>query len=130
MKAKKAGAEAAHSLTKTLKGFPNQKTMNSKYLDNLLSSERFRQDLDLFLDMNFLPNYTDRRRKKIDNLVDKLRKKFLDNGDSSLTDLRNYLEKNSKCKLPWSNYELQLARKSVKELLSQKSKSPAGATFN
>lgn len=100
--------------------FPNQKTMNSKYLDNLLKSRKFREDLALFLDLHFLPNYTERRRKKIDNLVDKLKKKFIEDKNKSLSDMRNYLEKNSKCKLPWSNYELQLARNSVKQLLDEK----------
>lgn len=103
------------------KCIPNQKTMNSKYLDNLLSSPLFRQDLDIFLDMNFLCNYTSRRRKKIDNLVEKLKKKFLlTDEQDSLSELTDYLQKNSKCKLPWSNYELQLAQKSVKQLLNQK----------
>lgn len=88
------------------KGVPNQKTMNSKYLENLLSSQLFREDLKAFLEKLFVENYNDRRRKKIDNLIDKLRKKFLESATPSYEDLKNYLEKNSKCKLPWSNYEL------------------------
>ena len=98
---------------------PNQKTMNSKYLENLLSSRLFREDIKKYLEELFIDNYNERRRKKIDNLVDKLRKKFLNLPDS-YQPLKDYLEKNSKCKLPWSNYELQLAKDCVMQLVYQK----------
>lgn len=74
------------------KNLPNQKTMNSKYLDSLLSSSVFCVDLEQFLDQHFIENYTSRRRKKIDNLVEKLRKKFLlSDVQDRLTELTDYL---------------------------------------
>jgi len=93
--------------------------MNSRYLENLLSSGVFRDDLTNYLEDQFISNYNERRRKKIDNLVDKLRKKFLETSNSFHL-LKDYLEKNSKCKLPWSNYELELAKQCVILLIQEK----------
>lgn len=94
----------------------SQKTMNSRYLNNLLKSRLFAADLLKFLEHRFITKYTERRIKKVENLVEKLRKKFFLPEGEQIQELCTYLEKDSKCKLPWSNYELRLAKKSVIEL--------------
>jgi hypothetical protein len=96
----------------------NQKTMNSTYLENLLSSERFRQGLETYLNTDFVKGYKMRRRKKIDNFIEKLKKdKHMSQDHQRLAD---YLENNPKCKLPWSNKELQAAKDCVLQLIRQK----------
>ena len=102
------------------KGRSNQKTMNSKYLENQLTSDKFRVDLSEFLDKKFLRNYEEKRIKKIENFVEKIEKKFFTQEVPDIEALKDYLERNSKCKLPWSNYELKLARQSVLLLLDQR----------
>ena len=94
--------------------------MNSKYLENLLTSKLFEKDLINFLEKNFIKIYEEKRIKKIENFVEKIQKKFFESGDPDLSALKDYLENNSKCKLPWSNYELKLAKSSVMQLLQQK----------
>lgn len=98
----------------------NQKTMNSKYLDNLLISAKFSDDLINYLDFKFVQNYEEKRMKKIQNFVDKIEKKFLIDNATKHAELKDYLERNSKCKLPWSNYELKLAKQTVQQLLNQR----------
>lgn len=95
----------------------NQKTMNSTYLENLLSSERFRNGLEQYLNTDFINGYKMRRRKKIDNFIDKIKKENFFNQD--LVKLTNYLENNPKCKLPWSNKELMAAKNCVMSLIDQ-----------
>jgi hypothetical protein len=92
--------------------------MNSTYLENLLSSERFRAGLETYLNTDFIKGYKMRRRKKIDNFIDKLKKdkELSTNSDK----LANYLENNPKCKLPWSNKELVAAKTCVLQLIHNK----------
>lgn len=98
--------------------------MNSTYLENLLSSERFRNSLEAYLNQDFVKGYKCRRRKKIDNFIDKLRKDNFFSGD--LEKLRDYLENNPKCKLPWSNRELVSAKDCVLELVIMKKQQAQG----
>lgn len=65
-------------------------------------------------------NYEEKRIKKIENFVEKIEKKFFTQEVPDIEALKDYLERNSKCKLPWSNYELKLARQSVLLLLDQR----------
>jgi len=60
----------------TAKAGINQKTMNSKYLENLMSSPKFCKDLIEFLENKFIRQYEEKRSKKIENLVDRIKKKF------------------------------------------------------
>jgi len=60
----------------TAKAGINQKTMNSKYLENLMSSQKFCKDLIEFLENKFIRQYEEKRSKKIENLVDRIKKKF------------------------------------------------------
>jgi hypothetical protein len=92
--------------------------MNSTYLENLLSSEKFRSGLESYLNTDFIRGYKMRRRKKIDNFIDKLKKDNFFN--QNLEKLRNYLENNPKCKLPWSNKELNAAKTCVLQLIHNK----------
>lgn len=92
--------------------------MNSTYLENLLSSEKFRVGLETYLNTDFVKGYKMRRRKKIDNFIEKLKKdKSMSQNHQKLAD---YLENNPKCKLPWSNKELQAAKDCVLQLIRQK----------
>lgn len=92
--------------------------MNSTYLENLLSSEKFRQGLEIYLNTDFIKGYKMRRRKKIDNFIEKLKKdKAMSQNHTKLAD---YLENNPKCKLPWSNKELQAAKECVLQLIRAK----------
>lgn len=95
--------------------------MNSTYLENLLSSERFRGGLETYLNGDFIRGYKMRRKKKIDNFIDKLKK----DRELSLNHdrLANYLENNPKCKLPWSNKELIAAKNCVLQLIVHKRES-------
>lgn len=98
----------------------NQKTMNSKYLENLMTSKKFCSDLMDYLDKKFVSSYEDKRLVKIESFVDKVKTKFLEVETPNLEELKYYLERNSKCKLPWSNYELKIAKQNVLQLYKQR----------
>ena len=96
--------------------------MNSTYLENLLSSDRFREGLETYLNLDFIKGYKLRRKKKIENFIEKLKKDNFFN--QNLEKLTNYLENNPKCKLPWSNKELNSAKTCVMQLIINKKNNP------
>lgn len=102
------------------KSSAHQKTMNSRYLENLMVSTKFCDDLISYLETSFVSAYAEKRVLKIHNFIEKLTKKFFSNSQVDIQALKYYLQQNSKCKLPWSNSELLIAKATVISLYNQR----------
>ena len=112
------------------KGRAGLKSLNSTYIDLILSSERFRNDCIEFLEYCFVQDYQKTRYHKIEKLLKQITKVVesawmaynssqLSNKnfskDQSLKEFVNskvkeHILSNSKSKLPWSNTELDEAK--------------------
>jgi DNA-dependent RNA polymerase auxiliary subunit epsilon len=110
---------------KTFKGQAlfNPKTINTKYVSNIMKSNRFHTDFTEFLEHHFLDDYKKTRQFKIQKVVEKCYECFgKKKGSGGFDEVQKYIEHNPKCKLPWSDIELVHARDSVKMLLYNKVK--------
>jgi len=109
------------------------KSLNSTYIDLILSSEVFRQDAMCFLEEVFVQDYIKTRYKKLDKMLKQLKKIISTTYEGiqqtaatdscfgyppSAADIKYLINKevkqhllfNSKTKLPWTNLELEEAR--------------------
>ena len=98
----------------------NPKTINSKYVTNVLKSKDFLTHFQDFLENHFLTDYNKSREYKIQKVVEKCYECFTKKNKGGEEDVKKYVEKNPKCKLPWSDQELIAARKCVRELIEKK----------
>ena len=68
-----------------------------------------------------MEDYNKQREFKIEKVVDKCYEFFTtDDAITGINNVKEYVEKNAKCKLPWSDTELIAARESVRQLLHNK----------
>ena len=100
----------------------NPKTINSKYVTNIMKSTRFREDFEDFLHKKFILDYNKSRKFKIQKVVEKCIECFNKKKGGGIEEVQKYIERNPKCKLPWSDRELVAARQSVDQLLKNKLK--------
>jgi DNA-dependent RNA polymerase auxiliary subunit epsilon len=101
----------------------NPKTINTKYVSNIMKSNKFHTDFTDFLEHHFLDDYKKTRQFKIQKVVEKCYECFgKKKGSGGFDEVQKYIEQNPKCKLPWSDIELVHARDSVKMLLYNKVK--------
>ena len=101
---------------------PGLKSLNTTYIDLILTSDKFKVDTIDYLDNVFLKECQKARVKKIAKLMTKLNSLAKDACKKSCnlpisgqveavnSALRNYLVENPKSKLPWTDSELQEAR--------------------
>eukprot|EP01015_Nassula_variabilis_P023904 TRINITY_DN4513_c0_g1_i10.p1 TRINITY_DN4513_c0_g1~~TRINITY_DN4513_c0_g1_i10.p1 ORF type:complete len:301 (+),score=36.81 TRINITY_DN4513_c0_g1_i10:191-1093(+) len=112
-------------IKKSKKG--SQRTYNQNYLKLTLKSQSFREDLLAYVQSQFLEEQQVSRDKKIDELLKKCRKLLAKLGkgekdrEVQLEELKKYILNNSKMKLPWSNSELNSAKKYFETMISQQS---------
>lgn len=111
-------------LSKTFKGqnLFNPKTINSRYVTNIMKSELFKAHFQDFLENQFVTDYNKSREFKIQKVVEKCYECFGKKKGGGFEEVQRYIEQNPKCKLPWSDNELVSARESVKQLLANKLK--------
>lgn len=111
-------------LSKTFKGqnLFNPKTINSRYVTNIMKSELFKGHFQDFLENQFVTDYNKSREFKIQKVVEKCYECFGKKKGGGFEEVQRYIEQNPKCKLPWSDNELISARESVKQLLANKLK--------
>ena len=101
----------------------NPKTINSRYVLNIMKSEVFYNHFVEFLDNFFVMDYNKTREFKIEKVVQKCEESFQKKkGNFGYDEVRKYVEQNPKCKLPWSDKELKSAQESVRQLLCNKLK--------
>lgn len=122
---KKDGVEEEMGLDPNSSNFKSQslfnpKTINSKYVTNVLKSKLFLQNFQDFLGNHFMTDYNKSREYKIQKVVEKCYECFTKKNRGGYEEVQKYVEKNPKCKLPWSDQELEAARKCVRELIEKK----------
>lgn len=100
----------------------NPKTINSRYVTNIMKSALFKAHFEDFLENQFVTDYNKSREFKIQKVVEKCYECFNKKKGGGYEEVQKYIEQNPKCKLPWSDSELVSARESVKQLLANKLK--------
>lgn len=99
----------------------NPKTINSRYVSSIMKSPKFVKDFNDYLENEFMEDYGKTREYKISKVLEKCYD-FLEKKKSGANKIKEYIENNPKCKLPWSDRELNTAKSSVYQLLNHKIK--------
>lgn len=100
--------------------------MTIAYARNFIKSESFFSDFTQYLEDIFMMRECLLRDEKIKIVIDKCYHIFSDmklyktNTKVGLENIKKYLEKNSKCKLPWTDNEIRTAKNCVKDLIEKK----------
>jgi hypothetical protein len=89
-----------------------------------MKSKKFLNDFNYYLDHEFMQDYGKTRDYKISKVLEKCYE-FLDKKKTGAVRVKEYIELNPKCKLPWSDKELKIAKESVFQLLTHKIKNKA-----
>lgn len=97
----------------------NPKTINIKYVVSIMKSKAFFDDFVEYVNENFIDDYETTINFKIGKVLEKC-SSYLEEGDKGYAEVKEYIELNSKCKLPWSTHELEIAKQSVMHLLNDK----------
>jgi hypothetical protein len=94
------------------------KTINTAYIENIAKSSTFVNDFLSYLN-NFLEGeYREVIDLKIKGLIQRWENDYMDNNQNEkvIEEISNYIEKNKKCKLPWTMKEVDEAIMSVRKL--------------
>jgi len=94
------------------------KTINNTYIQNICKSKNFKKDFSEYLDRSLLREYQESIKLKIKNLITRWVKEIrvATDKNAATTQICAYIEKNKKCKLPWSVKEVSEAIRSVNAL--------------
>jgi hypothetical protein len=102
------------------------KTINSAYIDSISKSKSFVDAFLYYLTENLEAEYREIIDSKIHGLFNKWEHEYQEAApkekDKVVDDICAYIEKNKKCKLPWTVREVQEAIMSVRKLFEQPSK--------
>ena len=102
-------------LYKTLNKNPAYKTVNNKYMALIFSSSQFKSDFFNFLKNEFKKTYNDAVPGKLHKFFRKLRTELLNfdplrrDGEDAIERFSRRLQRNRKCKLPWTYREISCA---------------------
>lgn len=99
----------------------NPKTINTRYVASIMKSKKFVNDFNDYLENEFMNDYSESRKYKITKVLEKCYD-FLNKKKTGAMKVKEYIELNPKCKLPWSDLELTTAKESVYHLLNEKIK--------
>lgn len=100
----------------------NPRTINASYVESVLSSAKFEKEFEDYVDNIFVREYTRTRESKICRIAEKCLQFFIEYPERGEEMVRDYVVKNKKCKLPWTNRELFQAVGSVKSAIMDKGK--------
>ena len=94
------------------------KTINNTYIQNICRSKNFKKDFSEYLDKSLLKEYQESIKLKIKNLIARWTKelKLANDKVAAAGLICSYIEKNKKCKLPWTVKEVNEAIRSVNGL--------------
>jgi hypothetical protein len=94
------------------------KTINSSYIENIAKSQKFVTDFLKYLNKYLEKEYLEVIDGKINGLIQKWDHEYEESkqNEKTIEDICNYIEKNKKCKLPWTLKEVQEAILSVRKL--------------
>jgi len=120
---KKVADERGISITKFYKpNFTNklqnvEKTFNTHFISHIQLSPIFMHDFGYALS-TFVPMHLDLIDKKLKSLFMKWEEQLTTetNTEETLRSISNYIMKSSKCKLPWSKKEIEVAHRTVAHL--------------
>lgn len=99
----------------------NPKTINAKYVQNVTRSEVFLADFRDYLEKEFIKDYSKTIDFKIGKVIEKCND-LISKKRNGIANVKDYVEQNPKCKLPWTHRELDAARISVRDLIDNKLK--------
>ena len=107
-----------HPKNSKVKSKTGPKTINNTYIQNICKSKLFKKDFADYLDKRLLPEYQESIKLKIKNLIARWSKELKGSSDKTAasTDICGYVERNKKCKLPWSVKEVSEAIRAVNAL--------------
>lgn len=83
-----------------------------------MKSKKFYDDFVSYVENNFIDDYSATIEFKISKVLDKCLASV--ENKKGYQDIKEYIELNSKCKLPWSRHELEKAKDTVLALLKDK----------
>lgn len=94
------------------------KTINSQYVSNIVLSHKFVRDFLNYLHKQLEDDYRNVISSKIKGLFEKWESEFqaAQNKDEQVTRICENIERNNKCKLPWTIIEVKAAITSVNQL--------------
>ena len=97
------------------------KTINSQYIANIVQSKLFVSDFLGFLNNGLEDEYNGVIKSKINGLFERWEKDFLiaPQKDDQIRRICDNIEKNNKCKLPWTIIEVRSAINSVNQLFQE-----------
>jgi len=99
----------------------NPKTINAKYVQNVTRSEVFLADFRKYLENEFIKDYSKTIDFKIGKVIEKCND-LISKKRQGIANVKDYVENNPKCKLPWTHRELEAARSTVRDLVDNKLK--------
>lgn len=107
-----------HPKNSKIKNKNGPKTINNTYIQNICRSKGFKKDFSDYLDKFLLKEYQESIKLKIKNLIARWSKEMKVSTDrtAAVSSICTYIEKNKKCKLPWSVKEVTEAIRSVNVL--------------
>jgi hypothetical protein len=79
------------------------------------------KDFTVYLDKEFIKDYAKVIEFKIGKVIEKCNE-LISKKRSGMANVKEYVEENPKCKLPWTHKELDDARTSVRDLIDNKLK--------
>jgi hypothetical protein len=97
----------------------NPKTINQKYVLNVIQSELFLDHFQQYLHNDFIKDYLKTVEFKITKVIEKCYELVIKK-KNGVNMVKTYVENNPKCKLPWSYKELESARVSVLDMINKK----------
>lgn len=104
----------------TKKASKAPKTVNMEYMFNTLKSEKFNRDFVEYLKNYLKVDYEFTIDSKIEGLVKKWDKQFAaaESKETVVKEIVTYVLKNTKCKLPWTIKEIEIALSAVNNLIA------------
>lgn len=98
----------------------NPTTINSNYVEAVMSCKTFKAEFLNYVDNRFVKDYCRSREAKISRVLEKCLQLLIEHPNKGPEMVVDYIMKNKKCKLPWSNRELNQAIESVKYVSADK----------
>ena len=97
----------------------NPNTINAKYIRFVFRSQAFKDFFDDFLNNIFIADYRWNRPNKIRKIIEAVYANFNQKKarQFQIQNAKDYIEKNPKFKLPWSEKELEMCIKSTREFI-------------
>merc|ERR1711937_1052899 len=82
------------------------KTITLGFLKNIVASNKFKEEFRHYIENNFIHHQHKSRKAKINKVITACKKYVKNDDEINYEELINYVERNPKCKLPWSDKEL------------------------